>query len=178
MTRLIGLYSHAPGSGKSTVANMTWDFKKISFASPMREFCANLLSALGHDGVVLLRDRDKKEEKIAEIGVSPRQMMQTLGTEWGRSCIHPELWIMVAAGAVEQQQKLGRDVVIDDVRFPNEGEMVHRLGGELWLVDRPGVVYEGEHASEGALADVLPDVVVNNSGSLEHLREVVAALLE
>jgi hypothetical protein len=178
MTRLIGLYSHAPGSGKSTVANMTWDFKKISFASPMREFCANLLSALGHDGVVLLRDRDKKEEKIAEIGVSPRQMMQTLGTEWGRSCIHPELWIMVAAGAVEQQQKLGRDVVIDDVRFPNEAEMVHRLGGELWLVDRPGVVYEGEHASEGALADVLPDVVVNNSGSLEHLREVVAALLE
>ena len=178
MTRLIGLYSHAPGSGKSTVANMTWDFKKISFASPMREFCANLLSALGHDGVVLLRDRDKKEEKIAEIGVSPRQMMQTLGTEWGRSCIHPELWRMVAAGAVEQQQKLGRDVVIDDVRFPNEAEMVHRLGGELWLVDRPGVVYEGEHASEGALADVLPDVVVNNSGSLEHLREVVAALLE
>ena len=178
MTRLIGLYSHAPGSGKSTVANMTWDFKKISFASPMREFCANLLSALGHDGVVLLRDRDKKEEKIAEIGVSPRQMMQTLGTEWGRSCIHPELWIMVAAGAVEQQQKLGRDVVIDDVRFQNEAEMVHRLGGELWLVDRPGVVYEGEHASEGALADVLPDVVVNNSGSLEHLREVVAALLE
>jgi len=178
MTRLIGLYSHAPGSGKSTVANMTWDFKKISFASPMREFCANLLSALGHDGVVLLRDRDKKEEKIAEIGVSPRQMMQTLGTEWGRSCIHPELWIMVAAGAVEQQRKLGRDVVIDDVRFPNEAEMIRRLGGELWLVDRPGVVYEGEHASEGALADVLPDVVVHNSGSLEHLREVVAALLE
>lgn len=178
MTRLIGLYSNAPGSGKSTVANMTWDFKKISFASPMREFCANLLSTLGHDGVVLLRDRDKKEEKIAEIGVSPRQMMQTLGTEWGRSCIHPELWIMVAAGAVEQQQKLGRDVVIDDVRFPNEAEMIRRLGGELWLVDRPGVVYEGEHASEGALADVLPDVVVHNSGSLEHLREVVAALLE
>ena len=178
MTRLIGLYSHAPGSGKSTVANMTWDFKKISFASPMREFCANLLSALGHDGVVLLRDRDKKEEKIAEIGVSPRQMMQTLGTEWGRSCIHPELWIMVAAGAVEQQRKLGRDVVIDDVRFPNEAEMIHRLGGELWLVDRPGVVYEGEHASEGALADVVPDAVINNSGSLEQLREVVAALLE
>ena len=178
MTRLIGLYSNAPGSGKSTVASMTWDFKKMSFASPMREFCANLLSALGHDGVALLEDRDKKEKRIAEIGVSPRQMMQTLGTEWGRSCIHPELWVMVAAGAVEQQRKLGRDVVIDDVRFPNEAEMIRRLGGELWLVDRPGVVYEGEHASEGALADVLPDVVVHNSGSLEHLREVVAALLE
>ena len=178
MTRLIGLYSHAPGSGKSTVANMTWDFKKISFASPAREFCAKLVSALGHDGVSLFQDTDKKEKRIAEIGVSPRQMMQTLGTEWGRSCIHPELWVMVAAGAVEQQRKLGRDVVIDDVRFPNEAEMIRRLGGELWLVDRPGVVYEGDHASEGALADVVPDAVINNRGSLEQLREVVAALLE
>ena len=178
MTRLIGLYSHLPGSGKSTVANMTWDFKKISFASPTGEFCVKLVSALGHDGLSLFQDTDKKEQRIAEIGVSPRQMMQTLGTEWGRSCIHPELWVMVAAGAVEQQRKLGRDVVIDDVRFPNEAEMIRRLGGELWLVDRPGVVYEGDHASEGALADVVPDAVINNGGSLKQLREVVAALLE
>lgn len=176
MTRLIGLYSNAPGSGKSTVASMTWDFKKISFASPLREFSEKILSALGYDGVVLLRD--KKEEKVAGIGVSPRQMMQTLGTEWGRSCVHPDLWVMVAEGLIKEQLKLGRNVVIDDVRFPNEAEMICRLGGELWLVDRPGAVYEGEHASEGALADVLPDVVVHNSGSLEHLREVVAALLE
>ena len=55
--------------------------------------------------------------------------------------------------------------------------MIRRLGGELWLVDRPGVVYEGSHASEGALADVVPDAVINNSGGLEQLREVVAALL-
>ena len=178
MTRLIGLYSHAPGSGKSTVANMTWDFKKISFASPMREFCANLLSALGHDGVVLLRDRDKKEEKIAEIGVSPRQMMQTLGTEWGRSCIHPDLWVMVAEGSIKEQLKLGRNVVIDDVRFPNDAEMIRRLGGELWLVDRPGVVHDGDHASEGALADVLPDEVVCNTGGLVQLYDALKALLE
>jgi hypothetical protein len=158
------------------VANMTWDFKKISFASPMREFCSNLLSALGHDGVVLLRD--KKEEKVAGIGVSPRQMMQTLGTEWGRSCIHPELWIMVAAGAVEQQRNQGRNVVIDDVRFPNEAEMIRRLGGELWLVDRPGTAYEGGHASEGALVDLMPDAVINNSGSLEDLQTIVHGLLE
>ena len=69
------------------------------------------------------------------------------------------------------------DVTFDDVRFPNEAEMIRRLGGELWLVDRPGVVYEGSHASEGALIDVLPDSVINNSGDLEQLREVVSGLL-
>tara|TARA_R100000951_G_scaffold11277_1_gene9399 strand:- start:37 stop:594 length:558 start_codon:yes stop_codon:yes gene_type:complete len=175
MTQLIGLYSHAPGSGKSTVAGMLKGYKRLSFADPLRKFSAQILSSLGYNGLAC--SRDKKEEKIAELGVSPRQMMQTLGTEWGRSCIHPDLWIMVAAGAVERQLKRGRNVVIDDVRFPNEAEMIRRLGGELWLVDRPGVVYEGGHASEGALADVLPDVVVHNSGSLEPLREVVNGLL-
>jgi len=104
--------------------------------------------------------------------------MQTLGTEWGRSCVHPNLWEMLAESQAKGLVDSGFSVIFDDVRFPNEAEMIHRLGGELWLVDRPGVVYEGEHASEGALADVLPDVVVHNSGSLEHLREVVAALLE
>lgn len=176
MTRLIGLYSNAPGSGKSTIAGMLRGYKRLSFADPLRKFSAQILSSLGYNGLACLRD--KKEEKITELGVSPRQMMQTLGTEWGRSCIHPDLWIMVAAGAVERQRKRGRNVVIDDVRFPNEAEMIRKLGGELWLVHRPGVVYEGGHSSEGALTDVLPDAVVHNSGSFGHLREVVTGLLE
>ena len=176
MTRLIGLYSDAPGSGKSTVAGMLWDCERLSFADPLRIFSAQILSSLGYDGFACLRD--KKEEKITELGVSPRQMMQTLGTEWGRSCIHPDLWVMVAAGAVQKQLKLGRNVVIDDVRFPNEAEMIRNLGGELWLVNRPGVVYEGDHASEGALSEVEPDSLINNSGSLTQLRQVVVGLLE
>ena len=175
MTRLIGLYSHAPGSGKSTVAEML-DGEIVSFAAPLKRFVTSIIFGLGHDGFSAVREH--KEDKIPEIGVSPRQMMQTLGTEWGRSCVHPNLWEMLAESQAKGLVDSGFSVIFDDVRFPNEAEMVQRLGGELWLVDRPGVVYEGEHASEGALADVLPDVVVHNSGSLEHLREVVAALLE
>ena len=158
------------------MAGMLRGYKRLSFADPLRKFSAQILSSLGYNGLACLRD--KKEEKITELGVSPRQMMQTLGTEWGRSCIHPDLWIMVAAGTVEKQLKRGRNVVIDDVRFPNEAEMIRKLGGELWLVDRPGVVYEGDHASEGALHDIVPDAVINNSGGLEQLREVVTGLLE
>lgn len=148
----------------------------MSFADPLRKFSAQILSSIGYDGVACLRDN--KEDKIVELGVSPRQMMQTLGTEWGRSCIHPDLWVMVASWAAIKQLKSGRNVVFDDVRFPNEAEMIRRLGGELWLVDRPGVHYDGDHSSEGALADVLPDAVVHNSGTFSHLREVVAGLLE
>ena len=173
MTRLIGLYSHAPGSGKSTVAKML-DSVTFSFADPLRDFVARTLTSLGHDGFDLVRNH--KEEKILGIGVTPRQMMQTLGTEWGRACVHPDLWVMIAE--FESKNWLRSvNVTFDDVRFPNEADMIRRLGGELWLVDRPGVVYEGSHASEGALIDVLPDSVINNSGDLEQLREVVSGLL-
>jgi len=147
----------------------------LSFADPLRKFSAQILSSIGYDGVACLRDN--KADKIVELGVSPRQMMQTLGTEWGRSCIHPDLWVMVAEGIARKQLKSGQNVVIDDVRFPNEAEMIRRLGGELWLVERPGVYYDGDHSSEGALTDVLPDAVVHNSGTFSHLREVVAGLL-
>jgi hypothetical protein len=155
---------------------MCGGYKRLSFADPLRKFSAQILSSIGYDGVACLRDN--KEDKIVELGVSPRQMMQTLGTEWGRSCIHPDLWVMVASWAAIKQLKSGRNVVFDDVRFPNEAEMIRRLGGELWLVDRPGVVYEGGHSSEGALRDIVPDAVINNSGNLEQLREVVVGLLE
>jgi hypothetical protein len=155
---------------------MCGGYKRLSFADPLRKFSAQILSSIGYDGVACLRDN--KEDKIVELGVSPRQMMQTLGTEWGRSCIHPDLWVMVASWAAIKQLKSGRNVVFDDVRFPNEAEMIRRLGGELWLVDRPGVVYEGGHSSEGALRDIVPDAVINNSGNLEQLREVVTGLLE
>tara|TARA_R110002020_G_scaffold108792_3_gene251907 strand:- start:12 stop:473 length:462 start_codon:yes stop_codon:yes gene_type:complete len=146
----------------------------FSFADPLRDFVARTLTSLGHDGFDLVRNH--KEEKILGIGVTPRQMMQTLGTEWGRACVHPDLWVMIAE--FESKNWLRSvNVTFDDVRFPNEADMIRRLGGELWLVDRPGVVYEGSHASEGALIDVLPDSVINNSGDLEQLREVVSGLL-
>jgi len=174
MTRLIGLYSHAPGSGKSTVAWMCGGLT-LSFADPLRNFVSHTLSRLGHDGMSLVRS--SKEERVPGLGVTPRQMMQTLGTEWGRACIHPDFWVMIAEA--DARSWMGQvDVAFDDVRFPNEAEMIRRLGGELWLVDRPGVVYESDHASEGALHDIVPDAVINNSGSLGHLREVVVGLLE
>ena len=175
MTRLIGLYSHAPGSGKSTVAGML-DGEIVSFAAPLKRFVTSIILGLGHDGFSAVREH--KEDKIPEIGVSPRQMMQTLGTEWGRSCVHPHLWEMLAESQAKSLISSGFNVVFDDVRFPNEAEMIRKLGGELWLLDRPGVVYEGDHASEGALYDIVPDAVINNSGGLEQLREVVTGLLE
>jgi len=100
-------------------------------------------------------------------------MMQTLGTEWGRACIHPDFWVMIARAKTQRIMNYGMPVVIDDVRFANEATMIRELGGELWRIERPGIAYSGDHSSEGGLEDITPDRVIVNDGTIDQLKEKI-----
>ena len=171
LPRLIGLYSPAPGCGKSTVADLFIERERVSFAAPLKRAVWNMLNDLGLEG--LRYAYADKEAIIPEIGVSARHMMQTLGTEWGRACIHPDFWVMIARAKAERILADGRSVVIDDVRFTNEAAMIRDLDGELWRIERPGVIYSGDHSSEGGLEGITPDRVIVNDGSIDQLKEKI-----
>ena len=172
LPQLIGLYSPAPGCGKTTVANMLPEHRTVSFAAPIKRAVWSMVTDLGLVECFHCVYRDK-EAIIPGIGVSARHMMQTLGTEWGRACIHPDFWVMIARAETQRILADGGSVVIDDVRFPNESAMIRDLGGELWRIDRPGVTYDGNHSSEGALNDITPDRVIINDGTITQLKEKV-----
>ena len=171
LPRLIGLYSPAPGCGKTTVADLLIEHQRASFAAPLKRAVSTMLRDLGIPGFRYVYEN--KEAIIPELGVSARHMMQTLGTEWGRACIHPDFWVMIARAETQRIITDGGSVVIDDVRFPNESAMIRDLGGELWRIDRPGVTYDGNHSSEGALNDITPDRVIINDGTITQLKEKV-----
>ena len=175
--RLIGLYSPAPGCGKTTVASLLTDLLNdrecVSFAAPLKIAVLNMLDDLGLSGFHYAYE--DKEAIIPELGVSARHMMQTLGTEWGRACIHPDFWVMIARAEAQRTMNDGKSVVIDDVRFPNEAAMIRDLGGELWRIERPGVIYSGDHSSEGGLEDIAPDRVIVNDGTIDQLKEKIYA---
>ena len=171
LPRLIGLYSPAPGCGKTTVANLLIEHRRVSFAAPLKFTVYNLLHELGVASVHYAYT--DKEAIIPELGVSARHMLQTLGTEWGRACIHPDFWVMIARAKTQRIMNYYGCVVIDDVRFPNETTMIRDLGGELWRIDRPGVSYNGDHSSEGGLADITPDRVIVNDGTIDQLLEKI-----
>lgn len=171
LPRLIGLCSPAPGCGKSTVADLLTEHRRVSFAAPLKEAVSNMLHKLGLSSFhYVYMD---KEAIIPKLGVSGRHMTQTLGTEWGRACIHPDFWVMIARAEAQRIMNDGGSVVIDDVRFPNEVAMIRDLGGELWRIDRPGVSYDGDHSSEGALEEIAPDRVIVNDGSITQLKEKI-----
>ena len=68
-------------------------------------------------------------------------------------------------------------VVIDDVRFLNEVEMIHRLGGRVIRIDRPGPA-ESTHASETELDSFDGwDGVIVNDGTLRELDEKVRGVI-
>jgi len=169
LPKLIGLYSTAPGCGKTTAANLLIEHQRVSFAAPLKRAVWNMLNDLGLEGFRYVYT--DKEAIIPELGVSARHMMQTLGTEWGRACIHPDFWVMIARVETQRIITNGGCVVIDDVRFPNEAAMIRNLGGELWRIDRPGVSYDGNHSSEGGLEGITPDKVIINDGTLVQLKE-------
>ena len=171
LPRLIGLYSPAPASGKTTVADLFIEHQRVAFAAPLKGAVSNMLNDLGLPGFNYVYV--DKESIIPGLGISARHMLQTLGTEWGRACIHPDFWVMIARAKAERIMKDGGSVVIDDVRFPNEAKMVFDLGGELWRIDRPGVTYSGDHSSEGGLEDITPDRVIVNDGTIAQLKEKI-----
>lgn len=183
MPHLIGLYSSAPQSGKSSVAAYlsTYGYRTVSFASPLKAMVRSFLTHAGYtyDQVDDLLAASHKEKVIPEFGVSPRHLMQTLGTEWGRECVSPDVWLKCWSRNVKHYLGSDLPVICDDVRFPNEADLIRKLGGELWLVTRPGVKRNTSHASEGAL-DNFPyfDRRLVNSGTLVDLYQSVRRVID
>lgn len=66
-----------------------------------------------------------------------RDYLQGLGTEVGREMIDQDVWVEMAEKKIRTLWLTGADVVITAMRFPNELEMLRRMGGTSIWIDRP-----------------------------------------
>jgi len=66
------------------------------------------------------------------IKMTPRLMMQLIGTEGMRNLIHPNIWIT----SLFNDYKEDSNWIITDVRFPNEAKAIKDKGGILIRVNR------------------------------------------
>ena len=195
--KLVG-FGYKLGVGKTTCADFLKGFTKLSFASGVKEETAEFLH---HLGVKLKPEnlygsqKDKDEtffvdiprwchltpvklftpakefishSKPGFISLTYRQILQLYGTEYRRRQ-DPDYWVK----RLEEKLKGHERVVIDDVRFLNEVEMVQRLGGRVIRIDRPGAE-KSRHESEITL-DTFDgwDGVIENTGTLGELEEKV-----
>jgi len=144
----------------------------------------------------------KAEKNALWGGRTNRYAQQTLGTEWGRDMITPDIWV----NCVRRQLLKIRDeregvvlVVIDDVRFPNESAMIEGMGGLLWTVRRREAEFApwkqklltlagwniasrwgfmiGIHASEAWWPMAPCDEVIENQGTQDDVQNHVDSLM-
>jgi hypothetical protein len=170
---VIGIAGRAR-AGKSTAAELLLRIGAgrylYSFADPIRHM---LRAGLGID-LETPYWQMRKEDPIARFGGhSPRSLMQTLGTEWGRERVNADLWLTLAVDALHLQ---GPGMVIADVRFDNEAEWVRQQGGVLLHIERGKAPPVRPHASEAGVQQLPGDLRIFNESSLDSLHVGLAKL--
>lgn len=156
------------GCGKSTAAKYLVEkhgFERHYFAKPLKEMIKCLGLTEEHVNGSL------KEVPCDELcGQTPRWAMMALGTEWGRDLIHPNLWINAWKNTLPDNH-----VVCDDLRFPNEYQILKDKKGFVVDIARPNFSKDLSHESE---SHILPyDYQIHNDGSPEQLFENIEDVL-
>lgn len=160
------------GAGKDTVADIIIDLyggSKASFALPLK---LGLSAMLGADFVHM--GRDEKETPMEDLGITPRRLMQTLGTEWGRQLVDESIWVKALDRHIRQNPGF---YVVPDTRFTNEVSWVKGRGGLMVYVDRPNLPQVEAHVSEHDVSASEADVVIINDVSLADLPALVKRTL-
>lgn len=147
---------------------------ELAFADTLRDVLKTLFGFSGEQMYGSL-----KEVKDEYWGVSYREAAQKIGTDLLRNQFMSDIWIRAWQRRAQHHASLNPQTLIiaTDCRFENEVQAIRDLGGEVWRVQRPGVVFDG-HESE-RLAATAPDSYFDrnilNDGNLDDLREKVRA---
>jgi hypothetical protein len=195
------------GSGKDTIADYLvnfHEFRRDSFANSLKDAVS---AVFGWDRTMLEgRTKEAREwreqvdpwwaERLSMPTLTPRWVLQYWGTEVCRRGFHDDIWI----ASLENKLRTTKDnVVISDVRFPNEVESIKKAGGivvrvirgnePVWLRvaqsacagDEKSKILMSEefkiHASEWAWLGTNFDHVLDNNSSIDSLYQQVKNLL-
>ena len=173
--RLIGLTGLAR-SGKDTIAGILCQhhgFIQMAFANPLKDAAAVLF-----DMPRSAFDEGDREKPDPYWFLSPRQILQFLGTNLIRNQLDSSFWVKRSA---RQYSRTQGSVVFSDVRFDNEADWIRSQGGGIIHVHRESAGLPGDlanHASEVAIKYCHGDVHLSNNSTLTVLEETVKKALE
>lgn len=193
---LIGLAGQK-GAGKDTAAGGLPQAVKIAFAGPVKQMLA---VGLGLTEAQL--NGGEKSRPVAWLGdgtdITPRYLMQSLGTEWGRTLVDPDVWVKLAARKVDDELARGADgqqgrsvILVTDVRYESEANMIRARGGVIVHILRNRKPVRGirekllrlwdmltDHSSEVRLPVHPADMIVLNVGTVEELQQQLRQVVE
>jgi hypothetical protein len=194
------------GSGKGEVSDYISKnnrFKKISLADSLKE----AISVIFGWPLELLQGKTKESREWREQvdhwwskrldipNLTPRLILQKFGTETCRNHFHQDIWLASLENKLHKEEG---NIIVDDLRFPNEIAAIKKLGGKIIKVQRgPNpewystalrdlnylrdfgvdtgfesfmeIKYPDIHVSEWGWINQKFDYIINNDSSIEDL---------
>ena len=163
-------------NGKDTVGNYlisTYGYKRFAFADSLKEAC-KCVFGLSHEQLY-----GNEKECIDDYwNVSPREIFQFVGTQLFRDQIgtilphvNNDIWVHVLKKQIIEELKLNpnQKIVITDIRFENELNMVKEINGTIVKVERCGVNNIDNHQSEIYVDSLNVNHIIYNNSTLHDL---------
>jgi hypothetical protein len=150
------------GCGKTTVANYLerkYGAKRYSLAGPLKRMVQNAFDLTDEQ---VYGTQAQKAEVDPRYNVSPRWLLQRIGTQGVRDTLGKNFWVDYLLQSANAPL-----VVVDDVRFKNESAGLREAGHKVWRINHPDAVVAG-HASEAEWAFAPYDDAINNDGKNLH----------
>lgn len=180
---IIGLVA-PKGSGKTVVADKLcskYNFVKFSVGDPLKHAIMHIF--------------DLKQEQLwgnqKEIidsfwEVTPRELMQYIGTDIFRETfskkypnIGKNIWVLSLEKKIQDELPRNKNIVIDDIRFPNEMALIEKYNGHIIKIHRPSLSSNDEHISENALNNTtISNILINNENDFDGLYDQIDSLLK
>jgi len=166
---LIGLTGKA-GSGKDTVGDYLVEkhkFESAAFADHLKDVTA---LAFGIDKKHF-QNQELKTIVHPTFGITPREMIQKVGTECFRAHFDDDFWVKHIDMLYKEMLEEDKNFIVTDCRFDNEVMWVRNNGGVIINVSNSKVndnVLNG-HASELGIDKDLIDYTITNDSTIEML---------
>lgn len=186
------------GSGKDTAANYlvdNYNFEKDSFAKTLKDVLSvlfnwdrTLLEGLTEESRAWRNQVDSWwSDRLGIDNFTPRWAMQYIGTDVFRNHFHTDVWVTTLENRLQNSNK---NIVISDVRFKNEMNIVKRLGGKIVKISRGNnpewyqdallanngntralalLIKNQIHPSEWSWVNELIDLEIHNNSSIDDL---------
>lgn len=171
------------GSGKSTIGEIFRDNRFIldSFANSVKDICTilfgynrNKLEGITEEDRKWRETKDIKYSELMNKNFTPREAMILVGTYFGRNMIHPNIWIETLFNRYYNNSN--KNLLITDLRFPNEYDEIKKRGGIIIRVNRfnnDNLHYE----TECLLDNHKFDYIIDNTGTIYELKDKINKIL-
>jgi hypothetical protein len=167
-------------NGKDTIAELLckkYDYIQVTFAGLLKDICKHLFKFTDEQLYGSLKEVEDPFWKV-----TPRDVFQYIGTDLFRKQmgklipgLGENFWVMCLKREIYDiiNKNPNSKIVISDVRFPNEVDLVKELGGDVIRVTRESVNNVDNHESEKLIETLVVDKDFTNNTTVEDLHNAV-----